>query len=72
MTQEAKYEDWFMVHSGLKPAKQAKGGFLSIIKSTINEVASKPEESQKPKEPQFMKNGFIEIVIITIFQIYHV
>ena len=35
MTQEAKYEDWFMVHSGLKPAKQAKGGFLSIIKRPV-------------------------------------
>ena len=69
MAHEMKYEDWFIVHSGVqKPEKKeekkeekkvtlAKGGFLSSIQSKLNTAAKKPVEKGKtPYEKWFYRN----------------
>jgi hypothetical protein len=69
MAHEMKYEDWFIVHSGVqKPEKKeekkeekkvtlTKGGFLSSIQSKLNTAAKKPVEKGKtPYEKWFYRN----------------
>ena len=51
MTQEMKYENWFLVHSGLqKPVNPTKGGFLLAVSGKLHEVVNQIEVSQPPKE----------------------
>ena len=41
MTQEMKYDNWFLIHSGLKkPVNPTKGGFLSAVSAKLNKVTN--------------------------------
>ena len=51
MTQEMKYENWFLIHSGMKkPVNPTKGGFLSAVQASLSKAASEIIETIKPKE----------------------
>ena len=50
MSKEKQYENWFMIHSGLKKPSITKGGFLSVVGSELNKVKSEVTKAQKPEE----------------------
>ena len=51
MTQEMKYENWFLIHSGMKkPVNPTKGGFLFTVQASISKAASEVSATIKPKE----------------------
>ena len=51
MTQEMKYENWFLIHSGMKkPVNPTKGGFLSTVQASLSKAANEVSANIKPKE----------------------
>ena len=54
MTQEMKYENWFLIHSGMKkPVNPTKGGFLSTMSTSLSKAVNQIKVTQKPpKKPK--------------------
>ena len=62
MTQEMKYENWFLIHSGMKKAvNPTKGGFLSVMTAGLTKITEEIKKDQKtkpkPKEKKKVKEG---------------
>ena len=62
MTQEMKYENWFLIHSGMKkPVNPTKSGFLSTMSSSLNRAVGQIKANQKPplkpKEEKKVEKG---------------
>ena len=53
MTHEMKYENWFLIHSGMKSAvNPTKGGFLSTVKASLNKVSNEVKEKETKEKPK--------------------
>ena len=54
MTQEMKYDNWFLIHSGMKkPVNPTKGGFLLTMQSSLSKAVKQvkvTKPTEKPKE----------------------
>ena len=51
MTHEMKYDNWFLIHSGMKKAvNPTKGGFLSTVSASLTKVSNEVKKEEKKEK----------------------